>query len=246
MKSLFFLILLLAAPRIGITPTGMKDGAPVASSTYITAIEKAGGEPVVLPYVSAGEQAAEALAGVDALLLTGGEDVDPMFYGEEVNGARKINLPRDISEIFFCARALKAGMPVMGICRGSQLLNVVLGGTLVQDIPSEVPSALQHRQKGNGSVATQTALVEPGSGLSKVLGGVSEIRINSLHHQSVETPAPTIRISARTSDGVVEAFEGVDGVKVAAVQFHPEKFISEGDLFFLPLFTEFIKAASTK
>lgn len=227
-------------PLVGIV-CGHK-GNNYVSDDYVNAVRKAGGLPVLIPATSCQKEAEAVLGKLDGLLFIGGEDVHPAWYGEEIDGAVGINEFRDTSEIHMIRYAASIGLPMLGICRGSQVINVALGGSLIQDIPSQVNTTLVHKQSEPGSVGTQTMQIEPGSHLAKVLG-VTEASINSFHHEAVKVPAKCLKVVGRTSDGVVEAYEGLQDVNVVAVQFHPEKAIEGGDNFFLPLFQDFVERA---
>lgn len=228
------------APLIGIACS--YKGANSIADNYVYSVRRAGGVPVLLPVSNCEAEVCAALDRIDAILFAGGEDVDPAWYGEEINGSVNINGLRDSSEIYMVRYAVKIGLPILGICRGEQVINVALGGSLVQDIPSQIENPLTHRQTEPGSVATQTIVLEPDSRISELLD-CTEIEVNSFHHQCVKEPAAHLQISARSSDGVVEAYEGFPNLNILAVQFHPEKAVGAGDDSFLPIFTDFIERA---
>ena len=226
-------------PVIGIS-TGYSNGRAAVNDTYIIAVRKAGGIPVLLPPVDSRARAREALSAVSALILTGGEDVDPARYGQEpFNETVQVNASRDTSDFLLAHAALAAGKPILGICRGEQLLNVALGGTLWQDLPSQLPGEVRHRQDTVARVGTHIVRFEPGSRISKLLQ-LDSAMVNSFHHQAVRDPAPGVKVSARADDGVVEAWEKG---RTICVQFHPEAFIKAGDDTFLPLFEDLVKRA---
>ena len=196
------------------------------NSAYIQALESAGLVPVVVPPLSNEGAAREILSRVDGILLTGGEDVDPSLYGQarmEMCGAS--NAARDSTEIALVRAARDLKRPLLAICRGPQLLNVALGGTLIQDIPSQVDGALEHNPKDERSSRVHPVEVVPGSRLAAAVQATS-LSVNSLHHQSVQDAAPALRVSARAPDGVVEGLETPDDDWwVLAVQWHPEEMI---------------------
>jgi putative glutamine amidotransferase len=211
----------------------------------IAAIVEAGGIPVVLP-TDMPENATRALyESVDGVLLPGGGDVDPKFYGAEVHPAtQKPDLSRDELELNLVRWAVNDDLPLMGICRGNQVINVALGGTLVQDIPSEVETEIVHDTANvpEGRVLrVHSVRVEPDSRLAGILQG-SEFKVNSLHHQSVECPAPGLTVTALSPDEVVEALEMPNKRFVVSVQWHPEDmYMDDGAM--KRLFEAFIDAA---
>lgn len=222
------------APVIGIS-SGWDRGRIDVSDAYAFAVRAAGGVPVVLPPVLTAEEASEVLSHVDALVLTGGEDVDPARYGEAVlNETVEVNSKRDTSDFLLASEALRRGLPILGICRGEQLMNVVLGGSLYQDIPSQVGS--KHRQTEPDGVGTHMIYLEPDSRLREMLG-CDSLMVNSFHHQAVKEPGAGVCVVARAADGVVEAWERKG---IVCVQFHPELMIKGGDTAFLPIFQDLI------
>lgn len=194
------------------------------NNAYVHALENAGLVPVVVPPLANSESVLAVLSRVDGLLLTGGEDVEPSLYRQDRSPeCGESNVARDITEIALvqCAREMK--LPVLAICRGPQLLNVALGGTLIQDIPSEVPNALGHNAKADRSARVHPVSIEPDSRLLEAIGETT-INVNSLHHQSALEIAPELRVTARAPDGIVECLESAsDDWWVLAVQWHPEE-----------------------
>ena len=213
---------------MGITCSRSRSGSTVLPTTYSDAVSKAGGVPLVIPTVSSMEQAAAVVAAVDGIVFSGGEDVNPAWYGEEVlNETVEIDFVRDRSDSLLARAALAAGKPVLAICRGSQLMNVIMGGSLWQDLPSQL--GVSH------SDVVHNISVEPGSFLARIYGSDS-LKVNSMHHQAVKDVASGVTVCSRSSDGVVEAWEAPH---VWAVQFHPEKMLASGDNRWLPLFEAF-------
>lgn len=204
------------APLIGVSCGRSGNGAATLSTAYTDAIARTGGIPVILPIIDDPELAESLLDKVDGIVFSGGADLDPAEYGEEIlNETVSIDAVRDRSELLLARAALASGKPVLAICRGEQLMNVVLGGTLYQDIPSQVEGFIQH------SDTTHTIFVEKGSVLYGLFGKDS-LTVNSTHHQAVKDVAPGSRVTARSVDGVVEAYENGN---VLAVQFHPERMV---------------------
>jgi len=201
-----------------------KDGMATrnyVNKTYIVAIASAGALAVLLP-VGDPADASAYLDRVDGLLLPGGIDVDPKFYGQQNHpnlGDRDES--QDKFEIAIVRGAWNRRMPIMAICRGIQLLNVALGGTLIQDIPAQAPSELVHRQNAPRPEATHEMLVDPSSRLFELSG--DRMAVNSFHHQSIDLVAPPLRVVARARDGIVEAVESDEHPLLIALQCHPEE-----------------------
>ena len=194
------------------------------NTAYIAALESAGLVPLIVPPLSSNDAVAEILARVDGVLLTGGEDVEPSLYGQPRSShCGESNLARDHTEIALVRAAQEMKVPLMAICRGPQLLNVALGGTLIQDIPSEVPNALQHEDRADRSARVHDVSIEPGSRLASAVGS-TRISVNSLHHQAALDVAPALKATAHSPDGIVEGLESrSDEWWVLAVQWHPEE-----------------------
>ena len=217
---------------IGISCGISSSGTNTLSNNYVEAIRKAGGIPILLPVMADSLQAAGTIALLDGVLLSGGEDIDPDYYGETpVNGTVQVNARRDTSDFLIASEALRQHKPILGICRGEQLMNVMLGGSLVQDIPSQVGGKVSH-SKG----AIHKIGVEKESVLYELFGKDS-LTVNSYHHQAVNIPGKDVKVTARASDGVVEAYEAPG---VTAVQFHPEKLLAGGDEQWLKFFIRFL------
>ena len=223
-------------PLIGITATLKQDADQVAERPlgrfvradldYVEGVADAGGIPVVLPPV-AGPRAAEALLeGMDGLLLSGGSDLDPGYYGEEAVPELGVTLPeRDAFEMALLEHALRRQMPILGICRGMQVLNVALGGTLYQDLPSQMDHMvlLGHRQETPKWQPTHEVEVEGDSRVAEILGA-NELKVNSYHHQAIKDLASGLVAVAYAPDGVIEAIESSDLAKrwLVGVQWHAE------------------------
>ena len=213
---------------------------------YRQAIVHASGESSVLEPSSS---IADALAGISGVLLSGGEDVAPSRYGESPHPTVvDVDPARDAFEIDLIAAARARGVPILAICRGIQVLNVAGGGTLVQDIPSELAGALEHSLKPPKHQPYDLAhevWVEKDSLLAKLLGdrlvGADTCEVNSRHHQAVKTVAPGFRVSATAPDGVIEAIEDPAARFCVGVQWHPENFWRTGE--FRSLFEGFLEEA---
>lgn len=208
---------------------------------YVRAVEKAGGLPVLLP-LSADQEVWEGLLDrIAGLLLPGGVDLDPLYWGEEpLPGAGEIHPDRDRMEIFLTRAALERDMPLLGICRGCQVLAVAAGGSLFQDLGSQVKGSLKHDQQAPVWYPTHSARLHPGTRLAELLG--SEIRVNSFHHQSVKNPPRDFFASAKAPDGVIEGIESLAHRFALGVQWHPECMWDQ-DFNYDALFSAFVTAA---
>ena len=227
---------------IGIAPGYSGEMNSTLSRSYTDAILRAGGIPVILPQVDDASTADEMLGRVDGFMLTGGVDIDPAYYGETVwNETVQIDAHRDTVDILYARAALRSKKPILAICRGEQLLNVVLGGSLYQDLPSQRPGDIAHRQKTDSKRPTHGVDVVEGSKLHQIMGRKS-LDVNTLHHQAVKTPSDKVAVTAYAPDGVVEAYEGKEkGRWLVAVQFHPEMLVRADDSW-LALFEAFVSA----
>jgi len=191
-------------------------------SDYVSAIEHAGGTPIVLPIVENQECISRFIDIIDGLLLSGGGDIDPSFFNEEpIPTLGSIDPNRDSVEMLLSKAALEQDLPVLAICRGIQVLNVAAGGTLYQDISQHSKEILKHRQSAPGWHASHTIQIEPGSLMYGMFDNQTS-RVNSFHHQAIRDTADGFYVSARTSDGIIEVIEGQEHRFMLGVQFHPE------------------------
>jgi len=189
---------------------------------YPRGVEAAGGTPVLLPVMKDMATVRSAVARLDGLLLTGGHDVAPRLYGQEPRvGIREMDYDRDLMEIEAVKEAERRGLPILGICRGIQLLAAAFGGTLYQDIFRETPDCLDHTQKAGKRVNTHKVKVEKSSKLYRIVGAET-IWVNSNHHQAVKDPPADFVVTARAADGIIEAMERPDDRYLLGVQWHPE------------------------
>jgi putative glutamine amidotransferase len=213
--------------------------------TYIDAVVTAGGAPFLIPSID-DESALRALyERIDGLLLAGGGDIEPHHYGEApLPALGVVDALRDRTELPLVRWAVAEGKPVLGICRGAQMVNVALGGALYQDIPSQIDTSLNHSDsyaRQDWTYLAHTLRLSPDSRLRRILGS-DELPINSLHHQSIKTVAPGLTAVGWAPDGVIEAIEGTNGHFLIGVQCHPEALQSEVDPRWRALFRRFIEA----
>ncbi len=225
-------------PIIGIT-SSMKDSYIRMKRSYFDAVIDAGGIPVFLPFTGGADDAEKLTPLFDGILFAGGDDIDPKFYGEEIAFDNVIvNPQRDEFELAVARIANELRLPILGICRGEQVLNVAFGGGLYQHIEG-------HRQTEPGSQNLRSARITEGTLLHK-LAGKSEIFTNTFHHQAVKTVAPGFVAAAVAEDGIVEAIEPVGQAEsdrfFLAVQWHPELFYKTDETA-KALFKAFIDAA---
>lgn len=206
-------------------------------------------DPSVIPmgmYSLKIDSAVQLLTKCSALLLTGGEDVDPVNYGKsnEIHKCEDIDRYRDSLEFALIRKALSMKMPIFGICRGEQILNVALGGTLITDIPTDTDNSVIHRCPPESKECLHPAVILKKTTISKITRQ-TEGMVNSYHHQAVEKPAPGLRITARSSNGVTEAVESDNTIVksfLLGVQWHPER-LSQNPALSKPLAEKFVREA---
>ena len=262
MKRLLLIAALLVAasglstktPIIGISAYS-EDGRCQVNMTYVNSIRMAGGVPVVIPVTGDDAQIAAIIETIDGLVMTGGEDFDPLkWFGEEpVRGLGEVVPARDDYDVKLIRAAVAKGIPVLGICRGEQLMAVAFGGSLWQDIPSQIPTSyVKHRQSPTtGAYGTHSIDIEKGSVLARILGKEKAV-VNSFHHQAIKDVPQGFKVVARSADGIIEAVErsgrirGYEdaGAWILGVQFHPEVITNAGNPEFLPVFRTLVEEAA--
>lgn len=218
----------MTAPRIGVTGT-TRAAAGVeragVNAAYVRAVTASGGVPLVLSPLIGPGHVRELVDALDGLVLTGGEDVHPAHYGEAPHPRLgTVDEARDAFELALFKEATSRARPVLAICRGIQLVNVALGGTLWQDLPTQRPEALDHNPDSARDHRTHAVHLVPGSRLARVLG-LTHCEVNSFHHQAIRDLAPGLVASARAPDGEIEGVESAATAPwLLAVQWHPEEF----------------------
>jgi putative glutamine amidotransferase len=240
-------------PLIGISCGTFHDRAWCPPSyghrqTYVDAILGAGGAPLLIPPVVDETTLRVLYERLDGILLAGGGDIAPSSYGDQPHEKLGlVDIARDESELPIARWAVAEGKPLLGICRGVQVLNVALGGTLYQDIPSQISHSLSHTlsyEREDWTYMAHDISIAPGSRLAQVMG-VEMMTINSLHHQSVRDLAPGLRVVAWAPDGIVEAVEGQGDSFVLGVQCHPEALQATADPRWQGLFRAFVESCAS-
>lgn len=238
-------------PIIGINSTRLiKPETPYShsvmesiSNDYVESIIKAGGVPIILPILSDEESIRQQIELLDGVLLTGGIDINPLLYNEEPSPKLGFIYPdKDNFDILIVKIALELKKPILAICRGHQILNIALGGTLYQDLSYMDGCYIKHHQQSKDGAASHTLNIIENSILHTILG--DSVISNSFHHQAIKDLAPGFKVTAYSKDNVIEAIEKCDERFVVGVQFHPEIMTAYGDNNMLKLFQAFLKASS--
>ena len=217
----------MSRPRIGLNCDVADDAGKETlklAAFYVDGVVRGGGLPVVLPPVEDPDLIAQVLGAVDGLVLVGGRDYNPGWYGEERHPKTRLLEPRRMAfDRALAVRALAMGIPTLGICGGEQLICVARGGTLIQHVADAVPGALQHARDGAAERFHDIEVAE-GSRLAGTLGTTS-LEVNTSHHQAVASAGDGLEVVAKAPDGVVEAIEGAGDAFVLGVQWHPERLL---------------------
>ena len=226
-------------PLIGIT-TNHEGIDATLREVYYKQIVRAGGTPVLIPPVADNDVLLTTLDTLDAIVLSGGGDFNPLWAGEEpVPQLHNINNERDLPELLLTRYAFDRQLPMLGICRGIQTLAMALGGHVEQDIKS-TPTLIKHSQTSHQSTQTHSVNITPGTMLSDIFGGEPTIYVNSFHHQAVDNPGTHMRTAALAPDGTIEAIESSEQKPIIGVQWHPEWLADDG----LPLFSWLVSEAA--
>lgn len=217
------------------------------NAAYVRALESVGLVPLVVPPVADPDAAARVLDAVAGLVLSGGEDVDPARYGEPPHPELgPVNCARDATELALLAGARERALPTLAVCRGIQVVNVGLGGTLVQDLASQRTDVSTHDLDDLRAARVHDVHVEPASRLERIVGART-LGVNSIHHQAIDRLGASIRVSARADDGVVEAVESSDDRWwMIGVQWHPEELTSTAEPWDRQLFAAFADACRAR
>ena len=237
----------MSRPRIGITGvTRERNGMDITgvNANYVRAVIAAGGLPVIITPELEPACAVELFGECDALLLTGGEDVDPARYGAEPHAKLgDVSPGRDLNELALIAEARARDLPILGICRGIQILNVACGGTLFQDLPSQRPGTIDHDPGGARDDRSHAITLQEHSHLARIFG-TQGLQANSFHHQAVDRLGEGLVATAHAADGLVEGIEGTNPKEwLIGVQWHPEELALHPEASDLKLFAALTAAA---
>jgi len=230
-------------PIIGISDT-YKEATTTVPRSYVNAVLSNGGIPVIIPLMNDENELVELLNSLDGVIFTGGEDYDPTYYNERpIPQMGTINAPRDKFDIKLLQLAAERGIPVLGICRGVQLINIVFGGSLYQDLPTQYhDTSIRHRQRQSSTEASHTVIVEDNTVFADIVKDRT-LMVNSSHHQAIKDVAKGFRVAGKSPDKLVEVIEKIDDNNwILGVQFHPEMRVSS-DLAMRRIFQRFIAAA---
>lgn len=216
-------IMNMGQPMIGVLPIGGKISQRFREHLYVSSLRRAGAQAVLLPPVATPGEMEWISRAYDGFLFTGGPDINPELYGEtKMACCKRLNPERDTLEVPLFRLALQEKKPILAICRGCQLMNVVFGGTLYQDISTQRPGSLEHSQAEKAFSRAHSVSVEPGTRLYRAVR-TQGLGVNSLHHQAIHKVGGGLVVSARSEDGLVEGIESVDYPFVMGVQWHPEQ-----------------------
>lgn len=229
-------------PLIGISGN-FREGDCTLAEAYYMSVAAAGGIPVIIPPYADAVAIDRLVSSLDGLVLSGGADIDPDYLDEEPIEGISINEKRDLPEMLLVCLAVNRQVPILGICRGIQILAAALGGKLYQDILTQHgPDSLQHSQSGGRAERSHEVTIEEGTLLHSIFGE-SRIAVNSFHHQAVRSVPDGFRVSASAPDGIIEGMESVRMKSIIGVQWHPECMLPAGDRSMMPIFDWLAKEA---
>ena len=192
------------------------------NTTYINAVLKAGGTPIILPILKNPEDIKNYVDIVDGIIFTGGEDLSPLYFGEEpIREVDEICYDRDTFEMELFKQAYEKAIPIFGICRGTQLINIALGGTIYQDIYKQIPNIGGHTCPNNLQEGHHNIIIENDTIMFDIFKK-ERLVVNSLHHQAVKDLGANLKTSSSSIDGIIESIESTDDRFILGVQFHPE------------------------
>jgi putative glutamine amidotransferase len=245
---------ILTAPGTETKGADFYDYFVTLSDPYSEVILQAGGLPLIIPMLADEQVVAEYVRRCDGIYLTGGDDIQPELYEPKLSPKLRktvslVDARRDLLEILLIREAFAQRKPLLAICRGHQILNVALGGTLIVDIPSQVKTNLRHSQLVHKDRVVHKVTLEEGSMLANVFG-CKEIEVNSSHHQAIDRVAEPLRVTGRSPDGIIEVVELHEKHRGAlpyllSVQFHPERLVRAYPDF-LKLFQSFTAACAAR
>lgn len=231
-------------PIIGVLAEVDDECSTKVKSPYIRAMEACGATPILLPYVDDGEVVARFAELCDGFFFTGGADIDPKRYGEEAReNIGNIRPYRDQFEFHIFQKVIKTAKPILAVCRGAQLVNVALGGTLYQDIPSEVHTPISHKQSEPKNAPSHEVQILADTPLHALVGA-ERMQANSFHHQAIKALGKGLEIMAVAQDGIIEAVYALGERYIRAYQWHPER-LFEIDTQNRLIFEDFICACKS-
>ena len=231
-------------PLIGIS-LGYNPKKNSVNNSYVESVGKNGGIPYLIPVTDNVEVLRQIVSQLDGMIFTGGEDFAPAYYDEEEHEKLgTVNVTRDTYDLTLFKLVSDRNIPTLGICRGLQLINIGMGGSLYQDLPSQFPSDINHRQEEDSQLPTHSVSITRGSTIHHILGK-DEIQVNTLHHQAIKKLAPGLKIVGWAKDSVPEMIEAYPNRQILGVQFHPEVFTAAGDTLFGKFFKFLINKADT-
>lgn len=234
----------MSKPIIGLTPSHDTQTNDISMRpTYLNAVKAAGGIPLVLPLEIEKSDLQDLVNLLDGFLFTGGPDIHPFLFGEETHSdCGNVSTKRDSLELMLLPMVIEQKKPILAVCRGIQLVNIGLGGTIYQDIPSQYPKdfPIAHKQPFYYTIPSHTVTITPQTKLAEICQQPS-IKVNSMHHQAVKDVAPGCIVSGVGPDGLIEAIEMPEYPFFIGVQWHPE-YLWEQDQAAANLFSQFIKA----